>query len=665
MKPRVAMALVCCVPMLLPAAGVSQTINANEGDTITVEAGGKRDQVKVPFRSIFISDVSIDYKPWQTANAHLNLDRQDAAKAYEREREAYNKATANIRKALKAYQQASRVMNEKRLTFRRAEEVARTAEIDEERKSPEFKRTEERIEAINQRLETIDERVAYLQQNRGAGSAEATLALISENDRLELEQADLLKRLQQMKLDPAIQADLANAQALASRLDAEYLELRKAAKRAENDLAIAEGQHELASTNYARASDTYETVSDEFDRLSATGLPLITGIASLDFRASFWSPEKELEAVQATIAELGKQLQLVEIKRKRYRQEFNDAVEETIWAAEDLNDAIYQSAVSQWLVESGFFLYDVGKAASRGGPYAAGAEVIKKSIEIAVFPPSYYDATLTIGDAALATWSGLPEKVGKRGLKSGTTGHATKTLIARYLKQKGEQNLDELWGTFMRDSWFDEAMRSNDPEFYSQMTEEIGKIIADQRTQLQESEEAFAKLMGREGFSELAKKVGGSFIKGLVKDLSKEVLKKAAAEFFEGRAFQSYMRLQAYTSATARQLQRASSMYWTARDLYDLQLALRDQMIAQFDPDAQLKVERNERFIPADQYEFRLNDNNANAFEASERDVSVTLGNVELERFDKSLVFVLPAGAIDRLKRDVDGGVKLQIVILR
>lgn len=614
---------------------------------------------------VFIKDVSIDYKPWEKAHANLKLDRQDALKRYERDLNYYDLATKRVRGASNAYIDATRKMNEKRLEFRKAEQDAESKDIDEDKKSPEYKLVEARRDEIRRRLGIIDQRIAYLRQNPGPGSARAMLGLLDENDSLENELGHRSGRLKTLRSELGIEKDLAAAKARVKQLDLEYLDLQKAVKRAETDLAVAEGLHEDASADYFQAEAAYQKVAAAFDKLSKTGSPLITGIKSLDFHATYWVPEKELTEIAGTINILGNHLRRLDLTRKRYRSEFNDAVFEATFAAEKLNDAIYQSAISQWLVESGFFIYDVANAASKGGPYAAGAAIIKKGIEIAIFPPSYYDATLSVSDAALATVAGIPKTGLKRGVKTLTTGHGAKVMIEQLLKEQGKANLDKLWSAFTRESWFDEAMRRVDPDLYSQMTQAIQKLVSDQTKQLEASEKAFASLVGKQGFGTLAKSVGKSFLKGLAKDLAKEAIKKAAAEFFEGRAFLSYLRHQGYLSASSQQLLRASSMYWISKDIFKFQVALRDALLAQYDPDAQLKIESNRKFVPKSRYEFRLIDNYGDAYDLTNRDISIKLGGIKLERHSETLVFLLPEGAGKKLTKDEKGGVTLAIDVLR
>ncbi len=469
-----------------------------------------------------------------------------------------------------------------------------------------------------------------------------------------------------------VDKDTAAIETRIKRLELEYFNLQKAAKKAETDLALAEIQHERASSSYFQAEDKFENLTAKFSKFSKAGSPLMTGITGISFgidsgktfQASIWVPENDLDLLDKTIKALRNHLRRLDFIRKGYRSDFNRAMIEANAAGDDLNDAIYQSYLSQWLIESGFFVYDLKKA-GKGGPYAVGAEIIKKAVETAIFPPSYYDATLSAGDAVLATLSKVPSGSVKRGLKTITTGQSKKILIEQLLRERGKVKLDDLWSTYMRRQWIDDVLRNDNPELFSKMTVALEKMITKQTAELEATEKAFAVMIGKQGFKKLAKQLGKSFLKGLAKDLTKEATKKAVAEFFEGSAFKIYIRNQAYLSVASRKLLRASSMYWTIKNVLEIQLSLRDELLVRYNPNAQIKVQRNDKFTPIPNYEIRLADNYGDPFDLVNRDILVKLGGIELKRNRKTLAFLLPKGSENKLAKDNKGGVKLEIAVLR
>lgn len=605
-------------------------------------------------KEISIGKLDIDYVGWKVEHSFLQNDLRKAEQEVRDISKALEKRQQTTRRELKNLEQTEGEV--KALAAKITTGYKDLDRVDNRSKNPEYRNTEQRLDKIDKRMNTILERIDYIKTKTKNSPPEATISLLDEYDDLTKERGKKEKRLKQLRRELGIEQQR-KRRLEALRADEDRLwDIRRELLRAEREMSLAVSMQDFEMEQYFAANKSYDKANQAYNGLLDSGTPLITQISNDHYLARLWTPTDELNKLNQQIDTLAKLLRRLDDRRKKYREEMLDYGDEMTRKSDALISGIWKSHLSQGGVEVADFARDLYEGGSKGGFAGVAATVAKKSLELVVFgAPTYYDAEFDLSDQFAASVTSGAKMTGKRMLKT-AMGHPFKASVENAVVNSEKQMLKRLQKELAQGSWFTEAMGKSDPALLGKYLDNLPGAIEAQTKSLKEAEKAFATSIGKQGAKSLGAKLAKGFAKGIAKDLAKTALKKELSEFFEGEALRDYMISQYKLSGSAILLLRASNHYWTTKDTYDALVATRNTIVEKYDPESQMFVEHS-RVKKLGQepgpYQILISDQGQNPRQASHRQMELTLNAVKAQRgSDGSLVFVIPADQVKQVGRD-------------
>jgi uncharacterized protein (UPF0254 family) len=311
------------------------------------------------------------------------------------------------------------------------------------------------------------------------------------------------------------------------------------------------------------------------------------------------------------------------------------------------------SAISQALIESGFYAYDVGKAWQKGGPAGALFEAVKKGVEgIVLGPPKFADPDISQADMdALFEHArdAMVTTVGKRSVKTASS-YAVGVGTAAFLKAEEEAALADTFeevADILRSGGTVEAALMRRYQYQEVFRDEAVK--------------KFQKAIKDGTFRKLGADLGTKFVIGVVKDVAKEKMKQQVADFFVGDAFKDYIEADLACRGAATLLLKDNARYYDAHDTYAYLVQLRAEIERQYDPKSHMKVKRNQTFYSQAGLPVDVKDVSQSGGGSTQHSATVILGG-KTATSTGTLRYQVSAY---ELAQSSEGGVKLEIKVER
>lgn len=633
-----------------------------------------------------VAEMKIDYGPWELrqvalkraiddAEIEIKIRRQSADEQRRRYEQAEADAEARMRTAADGERRVA--------ALRRA---AAATDPPEAMKDAEYRDIESAMRRDAARLEQILERIEALRRNPDNKDPGPIDRLLKEHDELEATQAWRQQRLAELDEKIGFAARRRAAAALVQRYDdartPEFAELA----RLQKDMAAAVVERDMAMQAAARAGDAVRDAEDAYGeallrwrKFGQGNRPLVRGVRAHDsvtyFRAEIWDPEAGLARLNREIAIVIEARRQLDTERREARKDFLKAGATASLRLEELRRGIVQSAAAQAAIEIGFMLWDVYEKFREGGAVGVIAEIAKKHVEAMYLgPPSFVDYKLdedAFKRAKKLLWDAAPGT--KRLAKTYVTGAAAKVIAADYI---ASWNLEQMAASEARAIWEFERRIAPTAAHAARLQLQV-RYVAEARKNLRDavakavfddpSKSVLEKIRGQ--FWDGKRRLVGGLARSIAKDALKAVMKQLAAEFLEGAAMHEYIAAELAAQSAAHLFSAASYSYWHAVDVLDMKLALRHEILMQYDPKNHVRVP--ERRVFGDRVDLTIEietaDDPANQVR---REMEVLLGQVRARRLDdgapaNKLRFTVSREDLARARHAGDGKLLLQILVMQ
>jgi hypothetical protein len=194
------------------------------------------------------------------------------------------------------------------------------------------------------------------------------------------------------------------------------------------------------------------------------------------------------------------------------------------------------------------------------------------------------------------------------------------------------------------------------------LPDRIASKIAKSEEKVLKAAEEFGKATGKRGIGALVTSIGRDIGISVAKELTKEAMKKAAAELIEGGPLRDYMAAQLATHEAYADFLAKSRIYWANEEAIEVARVRRTAFLDRL-KFGDLIVEKSDAFFPIPGYRFVIELEPNTSINPKNFRAGVELGNVKLVRDPKSteLAWIVPDEAEFGLELDEE--LKITITI--
>lgn len=426
---------------------------------------------------------------------------------------------------------------------------------------------------------------------------------------------------------------------------------------------------ENARDELRKAEERYSKAIENVDRLNRIGSQkLVTVKHRPSFEAAKSDKRLRLAILNEIIAQTRDALVVADYAREDARERMLDASQTLTFASEDLVSGIYKSTLSQTAIEAGLQIKDALNAA-KGGPGTFGIWATFLIADNVYFsPPKIYEPDYKLkvsetvpseiisgyhfDDAEKAKETAV--KFGKFQVRNFLTGLVSDLEKQRFLK-------DTITNT-LNSSWDGEIGNLVGPNKF------LDGKYKEQKELLESTKKAFDDKIFRNGKWDFGKQLGSDLLKGQLKSLSTEALKRGLAEFFKGAAWRNFSSRQAEFAFTVQYFRVAGNIYWKNRDTLAGLIKVRTELAKiyvddesgfEFKTNTDFDVDRWQNYV----LEFAKTDGTGgtegNPFPGR---IQVFLNDAELQRNPNSNKFVLGSNNAKLLRRAHNPYMTLKII---
>lgn len=610
-----------------------------------------------------IADVDIDYTGWELANAHAKSAMEDARDELAKREKDYEDARQAFEDARTKEQDAKAKVDAAKTALDAATaRAAQDAVPKDSEKSKDYKAHERSLRLYQQQMQFAWDEIQKANAAGRQPSATVWDAYEKYKQLADREQTALggmpetkvaLDRKKAALDDVAYVDDLSSCQTHMTSYCRYWLAYSDYSKGPQNDLFMAGSKKEYAQRRVDEAKEKFTTAYQAWDKFASSDSPRIHDIwTKVDknnrYQAEYWMPVDELKQLGEEIPVYRQRLTQLAETRAQAQQEFRDASREDFEAGNKYADSIWKSALGQASVEA---LMIIGVGAAKGGLVGILKEAGTKLLFApATGLPKFYDPqeqAISYAPADNLKEAGI--YVGKDFAKGAVSGLKDDALnVAKsYLAQRDPKVIAQAYANvrYMSLSGFDKA--------FSDYQAARGALQA-----------AKSKLLSGAGMN-----LATGFVVAAAKDIAKDTMKKAVANYFQGAAFEAFMRAEIRVNIARLDLLKVSELYWQCSDALDTKTNLRYDILRQYDAKNNMKIERNDRFYKGQDLVIEIVDLSrwySKTYDwktKAPRQIEVIVGGKKatpIDRGDNQPVMSFKVKA-EGLKHDGDGGVKLQI----
>jgi len=430
------------------------------------------------------------------------------------------------------------------------------------------------------------------------------------------------------------------------------------------DLKTAEQQLSEATLNYLNVKNRFGG--------------LIKSIQSKDARLVPISEDEQralrniIEVLDAEIDARSKAAFEKDKERMAARDRFKQAIAETSNSAEWLAYAGIYSTIVQAHLELQSSALNLALA-TKGGPTGVLAEATSQFISNKISPPNYYDASGIGRDLPIIKREdgrdNGPDDPFENLSMQDIKNQAIKEVAAipfRTFNAYAKMNKTELAKIVaqVKGDRFRTNIQSRSP-LYSRtinLPQSLASQIAKQEDKALKAAVEFGEATGKAGLWALTKSIGRDIRTSVAKELTKEALKKAAAELIEGGFLRDYMVAQFALNEAYVDFTTKSDLYWKNEEAIATAQGNKEGFIERL-KEGDLIVEKSDAFFPLPGYQFVLELEPHSSIDPRKFDADFQLGDVKLIRDSQSteLAWIIPEGAEFGL--DVDEELPITITI--
>lgn len=621
-----------------------------------------------------IGQVKVDDSARSDRAFNLREDLRAAKRRYDSAMETLELREAQLDDASKLHQDRVAELKKKPQELRdRIDEIraAHRPNPDEVRASQDHANLVSQIESADRRIEEIDRAVKYLFENSTAEDTFSRDRIRALQD--ELEQVNRSRDEADAAIDKMILPEL--PEEAQRKVDALEDELEIEGNDARRRIALEDSRLESARTLWTDAKAEVRQLEGPYLAADAAlrafrkeGELAVKGISSehAEILLTGARQYEQLEFLKRQVRQLESAQLRVDRVRETARRQMIEAAEEADRMNEVLLHAGYRSIAAQSMVEITDALWSVRKAAA-GGPGAILAESAKQIMSNLTFPPSYYDAKGGKLEDYFKRRDTSAEHEASGVAKLDKVAYSSFKTAVKQMMFAPAKNLAEMEKIDFLKAARDTAVKAGNEQIAKEIEKTGMANVADAMKpafdiieKLESTEKKLANARGKNGWKEMGKAQGVSFLKSVLKSAGKEVIKKEMADFLEQPHFDAYMNAQVDLAGAVQSFRSAGDIYWQLEEELKRARGLRDAALEAFDPDTGQFVEKNEPFFADPDYAITLNlaDETERSF-----DSTVTLGGLELRRDTRTTAYrwVLPDNAPEKLT--VDSPEKLDLII--
>jgi hypothetical protein len=368
------------------------------------------------------------------------------------------------------------------------------------------------------------------------------------------------------------------------------------------------------------------------------------------YQAEYWMPVDVLKQLNEEIPYYRGRFNELSEQRAAAQQEFRDASKEDFDAGNRYADSIFKSALGQAAVEAGMI---IGVGAAKGGLFGILKEAGTKLLFApATGLPKFYDPQeQEISYAPADDLKGAGIYIAKD-FGKGTAGGLLPDALGVAKEYLAQRDPKAVWQAYAKLEYMN--MRGFDQAF---------RNYRDAREALQAAK---TKLTSGAGMN-----IATGFILAAAQDIAKDTMKKAIANYFQGKAFEAFMRAEIRVNIARLDLLKVSKLYWQCSDALDAKTNLRYDILRQYDAKNNMKIVQNNPFYKGQDLVVEIVDLSrwySKTYDwktKAPREIEVFVGGKKatpVDRGDNQPVMSFKVKA-EGLKHDGDGGVKLQIKV--
>jgi len=405
---------------------------------------------------------------------------------------------------------------------------------------------------------------------------------------------------------------------------------------AESELRLATAAHGHALTAYQDSLKAYEAVAQRLEKLGATS-PTVTSVITRGYQARLWEPVDVLESLNRDIRSTHATLWRLDQKRRLHSGQLLTLDRQLTAASRNLASSQWQSILSQYGVEVASFGYDLAKGVRKGGVAGALSACAQKAVDLALSGVEYHDSVNTIPktDATSKLWniatlnSVGSEAAGGRLVKT-LAGDQSELALDQYLTQKKREVWDQLVAQQRKGTWAEGMV--NLPDRLKSVERDCLKL---------------EKELASRNWRSMLAKGGLSFYTEQLKDDFKETIKKELAEMIEGAAWQDYMAAEMSYRAEVGMVLKYSGLYWESQDALNHLIALRQNLLRRYNPNASMLIENTARISPEQDLTIEVSLRGADPHHPNSLPMQLFYGNIQAERLSGGRsIFRIPASKL-------------------
>jgi hypothetical protein len=460
------------------------------------------------------------------------------------------------------------------------------------------------VQAELQARESLENTIAQLQdqllqaEQAGGGSAAPLRTSLARNQRA-LDAIDKALEGHDGEWDETVNSYVAQLRLLETKVFAlreQLVAARNARSLADETLRLAKGRQATVDASLLTLWEQLADLDVDLRRVEVSAGGVVV------FSAQFTSPYLQLQEIDAELAALAPQLQLLQLARSAARTEFLAQQQAASAALAQVTEVIYGSGFLPSVSSNAFlkagidtldYAYDVSKGFGQGGPVGALGAALKKGME------GWYamlQDTSPTGAAELNSNYQLKLK----GLIASTTDKVPELVVSRYVKDAFAKPAKDGFNSLFLS--FYESRFGDVPAFYRAggalppVASPGGAVqaVINRAKQFQEWATSRQASLDKIRAGPKAAKLS-SLAYGFVKDLTKAAA-KAYLDNRERQAWAAYFQADALSYGYLPLWQQASDQYWTAYDTYQGLEAKKAELLAGYDPATRTRVTLDQSF---------------------------------------------------------------------